>query len=146
MTRDHVIGAENGLPWHIPEEYNGYLARVAGKTVIMGSTTYEAFGQDLTSKHNIVISRNMPEGESYIVCDSLEAAFQKAESLGEDIFIAGGSSIYKQTIDQADMMYLTYIKGNYEGNAYFPEFDESKWKIVNRQDFDQYEIVTYQRE
>ena len=145
MTHDHVIGSENGLPWHIPEEYNGYLARVSGKTVIMGSTTFESFGEDLTSKYNIVISRNMSTGENYIVCQSLEAAFHKAESLGEDIFIAGGSSIYKQTIDLADMMYLTYIKGTYKGNAYFPEFDENKWEIIHRQDFDQYEIFTYQR-
>ncbi|MEZ4773867.1 MAG: dihydrofolate reductase [Bacteroidia bacterium] len=145
MSRDRLIGTEDGLPWHIPEEYNLYLSRVSGKTVLMGRSTFELVGADLTSKHTIVISRDFPSGENYTVCKTIDDALALAESYAEDIYIAGGAKIYAQTIGRVDMMYLTYIEGEYTGIAYFPEFDLNNWNIIATDRYPNYEIVTYRR-
>lgn len=145
MSRDRLIGTEDGLPWNIPEEYNLYLSRVSGQTVIMGRNTFELVGSDLTSSHTIVISRDFPSGENYIVCQTIEAALEVAESYGKDIYIAGGANIYAQTLEKADKMYLTYIEGEYSGVAYFPEFNINDWEIVETDPYPNYLIVTYRR-
>ena len=147
MDENRLIGTDHGhgLPWDLPDEYGKYLAKVAGQTVIMGRATYVLSGQDLTSKHTIVVSRNFPPSEDYIVCKSLDDALKKAESFGKDIFIAGGGTIYSQTLDKADYMHLTYIKGKYEGTTYFPEVDFSKWIEEKREQFLEYEIVIYRK-
>ena len=119
MTRDHAIGSSNGLPWHVPEEYQHYLSLIKDQTVIMGSTSYKIFGADLTSAHNIIISRSVSKVPSTIVCSSIEEALEKANSFGKTVFSAGGSSIYHQTIPLADKMYLSFIKGDYQGDVFF---------------------------
>ncbi|MEZ4829353.1 MAG: dihydrofolate reductase [Bacteroidia bacterium] len=144
MAHDRLIGTEDGLPWDIPEEYNQYLRRVSGKTVIMGRQTYELVGRDLTSRYTIVVSSDFPPG-NYVVCKDVDEALRQAESLGEDIFIAGGAKIYAQTINKADMMYLTYIEGEFKGVAYFPVFSEREWEVVDSEKYTDYTIVTYRR-
>ena len=145
MDENRLIGTENGLPWDLPDEYGKYIAKVAGQTVIMGRKTYELSGQDLTSKFTIVVSRDFPPSDKYIVCKNLEEALLKAEEFHKDIFIAGGGHIYSQTLDIADYMHLSYIKGKYNGIAYFPEFDLSKWIVESREEFPKYDLVIYRR-
>ena len=96
MSKDRVIGSGEGMPWNIPKEYQHFLSLVEGQTVIMGSRSYEIFGPDLTSAHNIVISRSGVDQEGVIVCGSVEAAVGRASSFGKTIFCAGGGSIYAQ--------------------------------------------------
>ncbi|MDX2245288.1 MAG: dihydrofolate reductase [Bacteroidia bacterium] len=145
MSRDRLIGTEKGLPWDIPEEYNLYLSRISGQTVIMGRRTFELFGDDLTSKYTIVVSSDFPPGENYKVCTTVDEAIRLAENYGLDVYIAGGGTIYKQTLEKADLMYLTYIDGKYSGVAYFPEFDQNNWEITDTTRYPKYEIVTYRK-
>ena len=72
-------------------------------------------------------------------------AVRVAESFGSTVFSAGGASIYAQTIPLADTMYLSYIKGRYTGDAYFPEFSDEEWAVERREDHPRFEFVVYQR-
>lgn len=145
LAENRVIGTAEGMPWNVPEEYRQYLTFIQDQTVIMGRTTYEIFGKDLTSKYTIIVSRTMKPTRDYEVCPSVSQAIRRAESLGRDIYIAGGASIYAQTINQADYLYLSWIKGAYEGIAYFPEIPEGLWAPEFREDHEGFEFVRYRR-
>ena len=144
MSTDRVIGSGDGMPWDVPEEYAHFLRLVDGQTIIIGRRSYEIFGAGLTSAHTVVVSRsaNLP-GVS--VVPSVEAAVRVAGSFGRSVFSAGGASIYAQTILQADTMYLSFIKGRFTGDAYFPEFSEEEWAVERREDHPRFEFVVYRR-
>jgi dihydrofolate reductase len=145
MTRDRVIGSGDGMPWSIPDEYRHFLDPVRDQTVLMGRRSWEIFGKDLTSAHNIVVSRSVNELPDATVAGGLEQAVELARGFGKIVFSAGGARIYAQTLHLAEEMRLSWIKGDYRGDAHFPEFDESDWKIVARKDHPQFELVTYRR-
>ena len=145
MSKDRVIGSGAGMPWSMPEEYQQFLGFVEGQTVIMGRRSYEIFGPDLTSSHNIVVSRSESAQEGVIVCGSIEQAVQKADSFGKTVFSAGGATIYQQTLPLADAMYISFVKGNFDGDTYFPDFDASEWDVAERRDHEGFEFVHYRR-
>lgn len=145
MSKDRVIGSGDGMPWSVPEEYQQFLRFVDGQTVIMGRRSYEIFGPDLTSAHNIIISRSELTLEGVEVCSSIEAAVERATSFGKTVFLAGGATIYTQTLPLAKAMYISYIKGDFSGDTYFPEFDPDDWDVAERRDHEGFEFVHYQR-
>ncbi len=145
MSSNHVIGTDDGMPWEVPEEYKQYLDFIRGNTVIMGRKTYEIFGKDLTSDHVMVISRSWTSGHLYQVMDSLHAAIDAATQIGRPIFIAGGASIYEQAMPIADAMYLSEIKGQYEGTAYFPSFDPAAWRLTEIREAERFTFRKWQR-
>ncbi len=145
MSYGRVIGRGAGMPWNVPDEYQQFLRFVEGQTVIMGRRSYEIFGDDLTSAHTIVVSRSVKEASGAVVCAGVEEAVETARSFGKTVFSAGGGSIYAQTIPLADTMYLSYIKGDFEGDTYFPAFDEAEWEVATREDRPAFEFVVYQR-
>ena len=146
MSYDRVIGSGEGMPWNVPEEYQQFLRFVEGQAVIMGRRSYDIFGGDLTNTHNVVVSRSIKEMPGAVVCASVDEAVATARSYGKTVFSAGGGSIYAQTIPLADAMYLSYIKGDFEGDTYFPDFDEAAWDVVKREDHPAFEFVVYQRQ
>ena len=111
----------------------------------MGRKSYEIFGPDMTSAHNLVVTRSGQAQPGVIPCASIEEAVEMAESFGKTVFSAGGASIYAQTLPLADTMYLSYITGEFTGDAYFPEFDEDAWTVEQRTDHPGFEFVIYQR-
>ncbi|MDD9953136.1 MAG: dihydrofolate reductase [Candidatus Woesearchaeota archaeon] len=143
MTTDRVIGHQNTLPWHIPEDLKHFKETTRGKTVVMGRKTYESLGKPLPNRHNIVISTTL--NADVDVCTSVDAAIAKAQTYDEDIFIIGGATIYEQTLDLVDKMYISYVKGEYEGDSYFPEFDEANWEIEEKKEYDKFDLVVYRR-
>lgn len=145
MSKDRVIGSGDGMPWNVPEEYEQFLRLVADQTVIMGRRSYEIFGPDLTSAHNIVVSRSGSSQDGVTICGSIEEAVETAATFGTTVFSAGGATIYQQTLPLADAMYISYIKGDFTGDTLFPEFDEGDWDVSERRDHDAFEFVHYQR-
>ncbi|SRR3989338_5701694 len=148
MTKEMIIGKDNSLPWSIPEDLQNFKKLTSGKTVIMGRKTFESIPQKfrpLPNRHNIVISRNMPLQEGVDVCASVQEALEKAKSYGQEAFIIGGSSIYEQTLPLADKMHLSLVKKSYQGDSYFPNFNKQEWKIIEKKDFQEFELVTYIR-
>lgn len=145
MSRDRLIGRGDGLPWNVPDEYNQFLRFVAGQTVILGRRSYPIFGKGLTSAHNVVVSRSVTELPGAVVEPTIEEAISVAVSFGKTVFSAGGSTIYAQTIPLADRMFLSFMKGDFEGDAYFPEFDEGEWIVTQREDHAEFEFVIFDR-
>lgn len=145
LGRNGVIGRGDAMPWNVPDEYRQFLAFVEGQTVIMGRRSWEIFGADLTSAHNLVVSRRGGELPGAIVCPSVEEAIERARGFGKGVFSAGGASIYEQTLPLADTMYLSFIKGEFEGDTFFPGWDEAKWVVEQRTDHPAFEFVVYRR-
>jgi dihydrofolate reductase (trimethoprim resistance protein) len=145
MSSNRVIGSGDGMPWDVPEEYDHFLGLIEGKTIIIGRRSYEIFGGNLSSRHNIVISRSQRDIGGAIVVPSVERAMELAEGFGGEYFSAGGATIYAQTISLADTMYLSYIKGQFAGDAYFPEFSAEEWAVARREDHPRFEFVIYRR-
>ncbi len=145
MSADRIIGQGEGMPWNVPEEYRQYLGFVSGNTVIMGRRSYQIFGRDLDRSQNLVISRSSLSLKNARVFPSLETAVAAAYRLGKPVFCAGGASIYRQALPLADALYLSYIKGRFQGDAYFPEIDPDHWQIEKQVDHPRFEFVVYRR-
>lgn len=143
--RKRVIGNNGRLPWKIKEEMNHFQRTTTGGTVIMGRNTYESIGKPLKDRNNIVVSTTMEVQDGIDVCTSIDAAIAKAMSYDAPIFIIGGAGIYEQTITLADKMILSYIKQEYDGDAFFPEFHESDWDITSTQCYNDFDVVVYSR-
>ena len=93
MSTDRVIGSGNGMPWHVPEEYAQFLRFIEGQTIIIGRRSYDIYGNDLTSAHNVVVSRSARDLPGALVVATIEDALREAESFGRTVFSAGGASI-----------------------------------------------------
>ena len=141
---NHIIGNGDGLPWHIPSEYNQFLGYVKDQTVIMGRRSYEIFKKDMLPERMVVVSRTLKTDRASVF-GSLEEALEYSLSFPEDVFICGGQSIYKESIQYADYMYLSFIKGEHQGNVYFPSFDEGEWSLELKEEHDEFVFVIYRK-
>ena len=141
QAENRVIGINNKLPWHLPEDLRYFKQVTMSKPIIMGRKTYESIGRPLPGRTNIVISRQegyAPEGVK--VVPSLEAAIELAESIcvidgAEEAMVIGGAQIYAEALDKAQRLYLTEVDADINGDAWFPDFDRSAWQEVGREDF-----------
>jgi dihydrofolate reductase len=141
---NHIIGNGDGLPWHIPSEYSQFLGYVKDQTVIMGRRSYEIFKKDMLPERMVVVSRTLKTDRASVF-GSLEDALAYSNSFSEDIFICGGQSVYEESIQYADYMYLSFIKGEHQGNVYFPSFDEGEWTVEKKVEHDEFVFVIYRR-
>jgi dihydrofolate reductase len=158
FARHRVIGRGNDLPWDIPEDLEFFRNTTKGKPIIMGRMTYDSIlmrrnGKPLPGRPHYVVTRqdlkNLPGGVSSF--PDLKSAINvaKADFPTTEIFIIGGASIYQQSIDLVDRMYLTVIDLDVEGgDAFFPDFDPSQWtetKGASRIEPVPFTFVTYDR-
>lgn len=137
MSESRVIGAGDGMPWDVPEEYERYVETVRGGTVVFGRKSYEIFGQDLDAAKLVVVTRR-PSIPGVRTASGLANALNIAGADGGEVFVAGGASIYEAAMPLADRMYLSAIRGDYEGDTYFPEFDEAEWEVVRLEEQERY--------
>jgi dihydrofolate reductase len=145
MTTDRVIGDGDGMPWDIPAEYQQYLAQVSQETMIMGRRSFEIFGHDIPQARKIVISRSTGSFASAERAGSLPEAIRLARQTSRTIFIGGGASIYRESLEIADRMHLSVVKGKYTGDTYFPPFDLSQWRVAVREPHAEFEYFEYER-
>ena len=141
---NRVIGNGDGLPWHIPAEYNQFLDYIKGQTVLMGRRSYEIFKRDLLPERMVLVSRSL-QTDKASVFSSLPEALEYSLKFSEDVFICGGQSVYEESIQYADYMYLSFIKGEHQGNVYFPEFEEGEWMVVKKEEHAEFTFVIYKR-
>ncbi len=133
MAQNRVIGKNNDLIWHLPDDLKRFKALTKGHHVIMGRKTYESMNRPLPHRVNIVITRQKDfKADGCIIVSNLSEALQKAEGDAQP-FIIGGGEIYKQALDVAQTIELTLVKAIYEGDTYFPEIDEKKWELVEKE-------------
>jgi len=120
IARNRVIGRHGNLPWHIPEDLKRFKRLTSGHPVLMGRKTYESLGRPLRDRRNVVLSSHAIDGiETY---PSIENALT---ALGEEelVFVIGGGQIYAQLLPKADILYLTIIDQEFEGDAFFPAYE-----------------------
>lgn len=130
-TLNHVIGKENQMPWNLPVDFAWFRQNTLGKPVIMGRKTYESIGRLLPKRPNIILSRSGFCVEGAYTAQNFAQAAELAETFAntDEIMVIGGGELFKQTIPQADRLYLTEIQAEIEGDTLF-EFDESNWTLV----------------
>lgn len=137
MADNRVIGIKNRLPWKLPADMKWFRQNTMGKPIIMGRLTFESFGaKPLPGRRNIIVSRNVDySAEGIEVFNSLDAALA-ATTDAEEVMLIGGMSLYTQALPLADRLYMTLVHANVEGDAWFPEIDLSRWKVLEQHDHD----------
>jgi dihydrofolate reductase len=134
MARNRVIGLGNRLPWYLPADLQFFKRITLGKPILMGRRTFESLGRPLPGRINIVITGQPDyQAEGCIVVHSLADALAAAGSV-EEIMVIGGASLYAQTLERADRIYLTLVAAEPEGDVRFPELERGAWQEVWRED------------
>ena len=130
MAENNVIGGDNKLLWHISEDLKRFKAITTGHPVVMGRKTWESLGRPLPNRENVVISRNTDfVAEGARVAASLDEAIALFPAQ-EEVFVIGGGEVYRQAMDRADRLYITFVEAAYDGDAFFPVIDERQWQPV----------------
>lgn len=130
---NRVIGVNNDLPWHIPEDLQYFKEKTMGKAMIMGRKTYESIGRPLPGRLSIVVTRDpsYPAVEGVVVVHDLNEAIEKASAYAEEVMIIGGAEIFKLSLAIADRLYITEIHEAYDGDTFFPAYDEG-WQLTEK--------------
>jgi len=135
MDRNRLIGSDNGLPWHLPADLAFFKRTTMGKPIVMGRRTFESIGKALPGRQNIVVTRKPGfEAPGCEVAGGIDQAIALCPPSSE-VMLIGGASLYDQTLARAACLYLTRIHHEFEGDTWFPELDESQWRIETREDF-----------
>lgn len=133
QAENRVIGNQNRLPWHLPEDLKYFKAVTLGKPIIMGRKTFESIGRPLPGRTNIVVTRDASyQREGIEVVHSLPQALERAEQIGvingsEEVMLIGGAELYSQALPYCQRLYLTQVHAEVEGDAYFPELNHTDW-------------------
>jgi dihydrofolate reductase len=143
MARNRVIGADNKIPWHLPNELKLFKSLTMGHHIVMGRKTYESIGRLLPGRTTVIVTRQkdyaMPGA---IVAHSIAEAVAACEG-DDEIFVIGGADLFRETLPIADRLYLTTVDAEPEGDTFMPEFDESAWKETSAQAFEKDEKHAY---
>ncbi|CAN5707826.1 dihydrofolate reductase [soil metagenome] len=127
MAENRVIGHQGKLPWHLPEDLKFFKRTTSGHPVLMGRKTFdsiiEAIGKPLPQRRNIVLSRTMAAREDVQVIRALEELW-KLPLLNVPVYLIGGAQLYEALLPECDELLLTLIKKTYEGDAFFPHFED----------------------
>ncbi|HEY5592545.1 MAG TPA: dihydrofolate reductase [Paludibacter sp.] len=137
IADNYAIGNLNKLPWHLPADLKHFRQLTTGHTIVMGKHTFHSLPNGpLPNRKNIVLTSIMSEGvnEGYFEADSLDDVFYLCEH-EEEVFIIGGTTVFKQAIYRADSMYITWIHAKFTADTYFPEINFDQWQEVSREDF-----------
>jgi dihydrofolate reductase len=133
-SEDNAIGINNTLPWRLPDDLKFFKRTTLGKPIIMGRKTFESLGKPLPGRLNIVLTSNedllLPAGVRHVT--SLSDAIALAKETGaEEACIIGGGEIFRQTLTDADHIYLTRVHTTVPGaDTFFPVLDHTHWKLV----------------
>ncbi len=169
MSRNRVIGKNNKLPWHFPEDLKHFKQLTTGSTVIMGRKTFDSIGRALPNRVNFILSRQIhlknhpadllpsfsPEAVKKILEDTsgnvkffetFEAALEEVKT--PEAYVIGGAELYRETLDAVHGLYVTRIDADYEGDAFYPEIpiDFEEIEIQNlREANPRIDVVFYER-
>ncbi len=146
---NNVIGRDNAMPWHIPEDFKHFKTVTMGKPCIMGRKTFESIlaqlGKPLPGRVNIVVSRKNYQHDGALTCKDLSEAIEQGGKIETDeICIIGGAQIYAQALELANKIYLTRVHQSPEGDAFFPALGK-EWKEESRDDREGFSFLTYTR-
>lgn len=133
-SENDVLGKDNDLMWHLPDDFKRFKSITSGHHIIMGRKTFESFPKPLPNRTHIVITRQrdyQPDG--CIVVHSLEEALREIPE-NQDAYVIGGGEIYSLAIDDADKIELTRVHDSFNNaDAFFPKIDDAKWNLIDEQ-------------
>ena len=133
VARNGVIGSSGRLPWRLPEDLKRFRALTSGHSIIMGRKTWDSIGRPLPDRQNIIVSRRdnlaAPGCE---VAPALAGAIELA-TMPPPLFVIGGEAIYREAMPLAELLFLTEIHRDFDGDARFPGFDRSQWRETARE-------------
>jgi dihydrofolate reductase len=131
VAENGVIGKDNRLPWHLPEDLRYFKQVTLGKPVVMGRKTFESIGRPLPGRSNIVVTGDPDwRAEGVLVAHSLEEALTLAS--GEEVFVIGGARLFAEALPRAQRLYLTEIHRAYQGDVRFPDWNRAEWRETAR--------------
>lgn len=133
IAENNALGKDNDLLWHLPDDFKRFKQITSGHYIIMGRKTFESFPKPLPNRTHVIITRQKnyhPEG--CIIVDSMKKAIEVCPK-DETIFIIGGGEIYTLGMDFADTIELTRVHENFEADTFFPEIDNTKWKLTSEE-------------
>jgi len=129
-----LIGRDNDLPWKLSADLQYFRKVTMGKPLIMGRTTHESIGRALPGRKNIVVTKNLTyQAEECCVVHSVAGALEACDE-AEEVMVMGGASLYEQLLPQADRLYLTQVHASLEGDTWFPDWQQSEWQELGRED------------
>ena len=154
IANENVIGKDNKLIWHIPEDLKHFKEITSGHKIIMGRRTFESLGKPLPNRKHIILCNDMEmniNDENIEVLEDISELDKYIDS-DEECFVIGGATIYKLLMPYSNKMYITKIDQDFEGDVYFPEISEDEWKVTseepglkNEQNPYDYKYLTYER-
>ncbi|MES2636910.1 MAG: dihydrofolate reductase [Pseudomonadota bacterium] len=134
VANDNVIGINNGLPWHLPEDLKRFRALTTGHHIIMGRKTYESLGRLLPNRTTVIVTRNKDyQVEGALIANSLESAIKLCQDDNEP-FLIGGAELYQDGIALANKLYLTQVNISVAGDAFFAEINLNDWQLSEKKD------------
>lgn len=154
VAENNVIGKDNKLIWHLPEDLKRFKRLTTGHTIIMGRKTFESLGRVLPNRKHVILCNDMEmniDDENVEILEDISMLKEYIDS-EEEHFIIGGATIYKLLMPYANKLYLTLIHEEFDGDVYFPEIEEKDWKVIDREQglkneenpFE-YEYITFER-
>lgn len=148
VADNRVIGRDGELPWRLPEDKRQYRDRISGHPVILGRVTFESMLADLPGRRQIVLSRRERDYDipSAVHAGSVEEAIEIAADTGADTtYVIGGAAIYELFQPYVDRMVLTRVPGEYEGDAFYPEWDPDEWTVASRTEYAGFAVEEWRR-
>lgn len=136
VARNNVIGLGNTIPWYCPADLQYFKRTTMGAPVLMGRKTWDSLKiQPLPGRQNIIVTRDSKfNADGCDVVNSIEAGLQLVQNEPR-VFVIGGEDIYKQVLDRADELYITYVDANVEGDRYFPQMSLDRWKLIREETY-----------
>lgn len=134
-AQNRVIGADNDMPWHYPEDLRHFKRTTVGHAMIMGRLSCEALPKALPNRRNLVVTRNADyQREGFEIFTDLNQAIAAARETDEEPFVIGGGQIYELALPQITKMYITEIQKSFDGDAFFPVYNSEEWRETERRE------------
>ena len=153
-AKNNIIGKDNALIWHLPEDLKRFKKMTTGHTIIMGRKTFESLGRVLPNRHHIILCNDAEmdiDDKNVEVLEDI-SMLDKYVKDSEEHFVIGGATMYRLLMPMCTKMYVTEINQDFEGDVSFPEIDLNKWTVTEREDGPkdgensfEYEYVTYEK-
>ena len=153
-AKNNIIGKDNALIWHLPEDLKRFKKLTTGHTIIMGRKTFESLGRILPNRHHVILCNDAQmniDNENVEILEDI-SMLEKYIKDTEEHFVIGGATMYRLLMSMCSKMYITEIDKDFEGDVSFPEINLNEWKVTEREQGPEdrentfnYEYVTYEK-
>ncbi|WP_054636162.1 dihydrofolate reductase [Thalassobacillus sp. C254] len=134
MDKQGVIGKDNKLPWYLPADLKHFKETTIDSPIVMGRKTFESIGKPLPKRTNVILTKD----ENYTAegCEIIHSP-EDVHNYGDDhgeVFVIGGAKVFEELFPEAEKLYLTIIDEKFDGDTYFPEWNEEEWKLIEEKE------------